>query len=321
MEGLFGSDLAGNPILQNMGGKIANKYLVPPFSLLNTRDGAWQFRKKMWIKLGIKSELGRDSITYNIGDKKKWDEFKKITVCPNGTRRSIEQDGCFQRYGASGASIFDPVLTELMYTWFCPPNGQIIDPFAGGSVRGIVAKYLGFDYWGCDLSENQIKANIKQAQSIIGKRHKINWECGDSLKKLKNAPKADFIFTCPPYGDLEKYSDHKKDLSNMEYSAFISSLKKIILKSTKKLKNNRFACIVIGDFRDKKGFYRGFVSDTVQIFQEQGLHLYNECILINSVGSLPIRIQKQFDSYKKMGKTHQNVLIFYKGDDPKQMFT
>ena len=43
---------------------------------------------------------------------------------------------------APGTSIFDPVLCELVYRWFCPSKGKILDPFAGGSVRGIVAAHL-----------------------------------------------------------------------------------------------------------------------------------------------------------------------------------
>ncbi|MGB3315839.1 MAG: DNA methyltransferase, partial [Albidovulum sp.] len=43
---------------------------------------------------------------------------------------------------ASGTSIFDPVLCEIAYRWFCPQGGTVLDPFAGGSVRGIVASQL-----------------------------------------------------------------------------------------------------------------------------------------------------------------------------------
>jgi hypothetical protein len=43
----------------------------------------------------------------------------------------------------SGTSIFDPVLCELAYAWFSPPGGIVLDPFAGGSVRGMVASKLG----------------------------------------------------------------------------------------------------------------------------------------------------------------------------------
>ena len=35
---------------------------------------------------------------------------------------------------ASGTSIFDPVLCEIAYRWFCPAGGTVLDPFAGGSV-------------------------------------------------------------------------------------------------------------------------------------------------------------------------------------------
>ena len=90
--------------------------------------------------------------------------------------------------------------------------------------------------------------------------------------------------------------------------------KRILLRSCQKLKNNRFACIVVGDFRDAKGYYRNFVGDTISAFLEIGLKLYNEAILVTAVGSLPIRITKQFESGRKLGKTHQNVLVFCKGD-------
>ena len=37
-------------------------------------------------------------------------------------------------------------------------------------------------------------------------------------------------------------------------------------------------------------------------------------ILVTAIGSLPIRVPRQFDAGRKMGKTHQNVLVFIKGD-------
>ena len=80
------------------------------------------------------------------------------------------------------------------------------------------------------------------------------------------------------------------------------------------LKDNRFACFVVGDIRDKKGYYRNFVSNTISAFTNAGTKLYNEAILVNSVGSLPVRVGGSFGSNRKMGKCHQNVLIFYKGD-------
>ena len=63
---------------------------------------------------------------------------------------------------SSGTSIFDPVLCELAYRWFSPPQGIVLDPFAGGSVRGIVASHLGRKYTGIDLRSEQIIANRAQ---------------------------------------------------------------------------------------------------------------------------------------------------------------
>ena len=115
--------------------------------------------------------------------------------------------------------------------------------------------------------------------------------------------------------DLEIYSDDKNDLSNLTtYEDFLKDYRQIIKDSISLLKENRFVCFVVGDIRDKKGFYRNFVSDTISAFQNAGMILYNEAVLVTSVGSLPIRVGKQFSSYRKLGKTHQNVLIFYKGD-------
>ena len=71
---------------------------------------------------------------------------------------------------------------------------------------------------------------------------------------------------------------------------------------------------LVGDVRDKKGFYRNFPAHTIEAFQDAGMTLYNEAVLVTAVGSLPIRVSKQFGGYRKLGKTHQNVLVFYKGD-------
>jgi hypothetical protein len=40
-------------------GSLAERFLIPPFSVLNAREGWWQDRKRAWLDLGIRSELGR----------------------------------------------------------------------------------------------------------------------------------------------------------------------------------------------------------------------------------------------------------------------
>jgi hypothetical protein len=427
---------------------LSDRFIIPPFSVLDARQGYWQDRKRAWIALGIQSELGRgdtvlfeaeqvttEGLNYDSNLAKKGsarmanagmqsdpnmlriDEYRQSAkvinaapgaslrpamklengktvrgdgkgrpmgktnkLAPGGTgansayigvrtpavearyakkglARSSGQDlmrgehevvnsrspafrpnkdlpeetqrklGGYMASGAvidragggqSGTSIFDPVLCELAYRWFSPSGGAIFDPFAGGSVRGIVAAYLDRHYTGVDLRAEQVAANEAQAAAIV-KGIAPRWIVGDS-RLADEIAKADydFIFSCPPYFDLEVYSDDPADLSTLkDYKAFLDDYRGIIAKAVAMLKPDRFACFVVGDVRDKKGLYRNFVSDTVAAFQDAGAMLYNEAILVTSVGSLPIRVGRQFEAGRKLGKTHQNVLVFIKGDAKK----
>lgn len=217
--------------------------------------------------------------------------------------------------GQTGTSIFDPVLCELVYRWFSPPGGVVLDPFAGGSVRGIVASRLGRTYLGCELRPEQVAANRDQAETICRGFPIPQWIEGDSAETIPGIDAAaDLVFSCPPYGDLEIYSDLEADLSAMPHAAFVDSYRRIVAAAIGKLRQDRFACFVVGDFRDKRGLYRDFVSETVRAFKLAGADLYNEIILVTAAGSLPIRAAKQFSASRKVGKTHQNVLVFVKGD-------
>jgi hypothetical protein len=177
-----------------------------------------------------------------------------------------------------------------------------------------VAGILGYQYWGCDLRAEQISANEEQRAALCPDANVI-WRCGDARDLLRDgAPRwADLIFTCPPYGDLERYSDDPRDLSTMDYRPFKVAWTEILQLCEFRLKPNRFLCVVIGDFRDTRGNYRGFVADTILAARAIGLDLYNDAILVTSVGSLPLRLSGQFAGSRKLGKTHQNVLVFAKG--------
>ncbi|WP_342435933.1 chromosome partitioning protein ParB [Paenibacillus sp. FSL L8-0436] len=280
---------------------LIDRFIVPPFSVLDTRQGYWQERKRQWLQMGIQSEEGRgDSLLYNMSGQS---EFM---------RAAMEAVG-------GGTSIFDPVLCEIMYRWFCPEGGKVLDPFSGGSVRGIVAEYLGYSYTGVDLRQEQVTENNKQAQLLYEKGvidRSPEWIQGDSrqIGNLAAHIEADFVFSCPPYADLEVYSDDPADISNMDYADFLKAYRVIISAAVGRLKDNRFACFVVGDVRDQRGVYRNFVSDTIHAFQDAGLVYYNEAILINVVGSVALRVGKQFSSGRKLGKCHQNVLVFFKGN-------
>jgi hypothetical protein len=392
---LHGHNLLGEPCYVPAACKLADDFIIPPFSVLDARQGYWQDRKRAWLATGIQSELGQgeqlipngQEMTsklrydaspggrgtgsgqpipstsankrslgrstgqdlmrgeYTVGAKTAvsqklapggcWiggpktdstEKFNKANLKTSPAPKGLTWSGAsasFDYYRViegsrettqqSGTSIFDPVLCELAYRWFCPQGGQIIDPFAGGSVRGIVASLLKYRYWGCDLGAAQIAANYQQAATICPDA-KLQWIVGDSMEHLPKAPAADMIFSCPPYGSLERYSEDPRDLSTMDYPAFVRAYWKIIALACSRLRNNRFACIVVGNYRDSKtGHYRNFVGQTIAAFAKCGLALYNDAILVTVVGSLPIRVGKQFTTGRKLGRTHQSFLCFIKG--------
>jgi DNA modification methylase len=290
MKDLFGNEIIENPLLRD-------KFIEPPFSILDTKTASWVRRKNEWKKLNIKSEIGRD-----IKGQKTSQRAGDVDYIRNGKKDKSHY-----------VSIFDPALCEVLYHWFCPDNGTILDPFAGGSVRGIVANYLNYNYVGVDIRPEQIESNINQANEIIPDKKPL-WICGDSDKEIDKIQHNEFdmIFTCPPYADLEVYSDIEGDISNMNYDDFLCSYRSIIEKACRKLKKGGFAVFVVGEVRDKKsGNYIGFVPDTIKAFQHIGMDFYNEAILLNPIASASMRANGNMKT-KKLVKIHQNVLVFKK---------
>ena len=290
-------DLFGNIIEKDE--LLRDKFIEPPFSILDTKSGNWQKRKNQWKKLGIKSEVGRKNDMTFKGAVKSFDYYR-------------QKEGKLKKSKEQGTSIFDPALCEVLYYWFCIENGSILDPFAGGSVRGIVANYLGYNYTGIDIRQEQIDSNREQSLNILEINNQPNYYVGDSNEVLNDFNKEfDFVFSCPPYADLEIYSDLDGDISNMDYNKFMIVYESIIKKSCNLLKKDGFACFVVGEVRDKKGNYIGFVPDTIKAFVKCGMEFYNEAILLNPVASASMRANNNMKS-KKLVKIHQNILIFKK---------
>lgn len=95
---LFGEKVEQNAILREV-------FLENPFSVLDTKGGGWQNRKRKWRELGIRSEVGRDLSGSNAAFRTAKYNFGKMKN--------------------SDTSIFDPALCELMYRWFCPMGGGV----------------------------------------------------------------------------------------------------------------------------------------------------------------------------------------------------
>jgi hypothetical protein len=343
------------PVKSN--GSLRHEYGQPPFSVWSAREGTWQLRKKHWIALGIRSELGRfdasdkkatsamerpdESLlamqkrlgkTYNINSDylagmEPAKGNRRTDLNPGGggggpnsawlhktvdnkTVKGGEDDPL-----STGTSIFDPVVCELAYRWWCPEGGIIVDPFAGGSVRGIVASVLDYKYWGCELRGKQVESNREQlVPGLTCGKYRPLWNVGDCRELLPKSPMANLLFSCPPYGDLEVYSSDPRDLSTLTASQFEIAHREVIALACTRLKPDSFACWVVGNYRDRKtGRMIDLVGQSVRAFEDAGLLFWNDIVLIHPAGSAPVRARGTFErGDRKMVKLHQNVLVFKK---------
>jgi tRNA1(Val) A37 N6-methylase TrmN6 len=277
---------------------MSDYFGVAPFSILNTVDGDWQKRKKRW-----------NVLINDTGD------MRSGALKAKNENTDSEVELAIQNLN-NGVSILDAVLAELMIKWFTEENFKTFDPFAGDTVFGFISAFLKRPFEGIELRKEQADFNQLQcdlnnldAKYICDTSENMNNHIGDESK--------DFIFSCPPYADLEVYSKLEDDLSTLSHEDFFKMYSKILQNTYSKLKNNRFAVIVTSEVRNKKGEYIQLVGKTIDLMVRAGYMFYNDIVLVNSCGTLPLRTGKMMNSGRKVGRRHQNVLVFYKGNPKK----
>lgn len=304
-------------------GSLNERFVVPPFSILDTRKGYWQARKKLWRDIiGDMGESRNDTLITSPEIKYK-DLYLK-------TRKHREELGItFKEYLdkyvsdevkereaskvlSAGVSLLDPVMAEIVCKWFGIQGCKTFDCFAGDSVFGYVSAHLGNDFTGIELRPEQAEINNERVEGMTARY--IN-DDGQNVANHLQPESQDLLFSCPPYFDLEVYSDLPNDASNQgSYEDFIGILRNAFSAALGCLKNDRFAVIVVGDVRNKKtGCYYDFCGDIKRIFRENGAELYNEIILVETGASTALRAGRYMES-RKVAKMHQNILVFYKGN-------
>ena len=284
--------------------KLVDRFVVPPFSVFNTHQPYFKQKAQFWYDaIGDGREGRTERLAY---DNRRIDKRK--------IQRSDRHNG---------TSMFNPVVCEVVYKWFTVKNSLILDPFAGGITRGAIAAMLGHNYLGIDLSKEQVSVNDSAMYELSRKfqfEGSADYMVGDSEEILNKFDviddSVDLVFTCPPFYNLEVYSDNPADLSaQATYSEFLIKYTSIIEKCVKTLKNDSFAVFVVSEVRDKQtGEYYGLVADTIKAFQQAGMKYYNEIILYNETGNLAIVSGDYINKARKVGRQHQNILVFYKGD-------
>lgn len=282
---------------------LRDRFGMPPIDVIYART-----KEHLDIKHGLTRK-----ITEAIGDDVRLVSPSKAPVSM-ATRATKEDIECGDKYGRKRvtASVFDPYLSYIMTAWYCPPGGMVLDPFAGGPIRAVAADMCGASYYGVDICEEQVSYD-RRIVDMCGVPS--SFVCADS-----STPDAwgdvvgDFLITCPPYYDVERYGGPDGDLSMMSHDAFEDSYRECLTRCVEHLSRPSFAVIVVGDCRDNDGTIRCLDNVTMSIMNDLGAVLYNRAVLVPPIGSGSLRCVYPFERSGKITRSHQHVLVFYLGD-------
>ena len=141
-----------------------------------------------------------------------------------------------------------------------------------------MAKILDYNYVGCEVRKDEcdkinemLNTNSLFEESDV---RVLNMDC----REFETDQKFDLVFTCPPYWNLETYSEQDNDLSSItDYSDFLTEMSKVYSKCSSLMHDESYCCFVVADFRDysegRKLINRlvPFVSDMIRCGEESGL--------------------------------------------------
>jgi len=211
-------------------------------------------------------------------------------------------------------SSFNPDLAKRIIEYWSKEGDLIVDPFAGHSTRMLVAKICGRRYIGYEIGPNAHKAlldalNQRQLSFHVDCPTEIILGDGCQMNELKDSS-ADFIFTCPPFWNIEVYEDVPGELSHCKtYEEFLERIQIASDNCYRVLKSGKFMAWVVADFR-KDGF-RIFHRDCLNIFEKSGFIPWD--IVINVLQSPFAWAQiAKCERHKYTSKIHEYILIVKK---------
>jgi hypothetical protein len=207
-------------------------------------------------------------------------------------------------------SVFPAPLVEwILLRYAGPPGAKILDAFAGGPPRAVVSSIMGYHYTGFEIRQEQIDEN----QGVLRELglDNVHYCLGDGRFIEADLPKFDFALTCPPYYNLEQYSDLSTDLSNASsYGEFNASMALCAHSHYGHMRPGAFVCIVVGPFRDKKtGELIDFPAHTVDNFREAGFIYWQQIVLSKNFASAAKRSTNAWRGLKLV-PAHEFLLVF-----------
>lgn len=207
-------------------------------------------------------------------------------------------------------SVFPAPLVEwILLRYGGPEGGKVLDAFAGGPPRGAVSAIMGYQYHGVDIRQEQIDENERVLKEL--KLKGATYHLADGRYLDIDETDFDVALTCPPYFDLEVYSDQADDISAFKtYAQFNAAMSFCAHAHMRLMKPLAFVCIVVGLFRDKRtGELIDFRAHTVENFREAGFIFWQDIVLSKNFASAAKRSTMAWKGLKLVPR-HEHLLVF-----------
>lgn len=241
--------------------------------------------------------------------------LKKLVGDSSQTRESLNSNRSDRRNGVNNGkpSIFNPNLCQMILSAYCDENSTIYDPFAGGGTRAIISSMFGHKYYGVEIREEEV-------ERINDKKKELDLDFtvikGDALNKNFDDIKFNFSLTCPPYYDLEQYSNLDNDLSNQkDYNGFLEMLSISVKRVYDCLEDDSISVWVVGNFRNKFGALEHLNGDLIRIGKENGFILLDE-LIYEGASKVALTRCSKFEKNRKSIRMHEYIVIFKKTNKP-----
>jgi hypothetical protein len=229
-----------------------------------------------------------------------------------GTRETTMRTDHDSIYTGTHSVFPAPLIEWILLRYGGPTGGHVLDAFAGGPPRAVVSSLMGFHYTGFEIRQEQIDENIKLLNEL-GLSGRAHYKLSDG-RFLDNCNDLfDCALTCPPYWNLEEYSDLDTDLSNCKtYEEFNAGMAFCAHSHYPLMKPGAFVCIVVGPFRDKKTKELiDFPGHTIENFREVGFIYWQQIVLIKNFASAAVRSTNAWAG-RKLVPSHEFLLVFRK---------
>lgn len=218
-----------------------------------------------------------------------------------------------------------------MYT---KQNMTVLDPFCGLSTTLVACSELERKGIGIDLNPAYCEKSKKRLKEFEAKGQMVVQ--GDAINEVpKLKEKIDYCITSPPYHNIlknkgqgvrkvsdkfrsaprngvEYYGEKKNDLGNQEsYEDFLILFKEVMRKVYFKLKEGKYATIIISDFTVNKK-EKNVQGDIVNLMQDIGYKFVGTTVLLQNTKPLyPFGYPYAY----KINHHHQNLITFRKKSD------